>query len=94
VFLASGTALLLPISIINTVGCNVFLLTLAIYLLQGLAIAIFWGQRLPFPPGVRWLLALMVFMIAGPLCVVVCIAAGLFDLWVDFRRLRGHPLVP
>jgi hypothetical protein len=94
VFLASGTALLLPFSVISTLGGNVFLVTLAIYLLQGLAIAVFWGQRLPFPPGVRWLLALMILMIAGPLSVVVCIATGLFDLWVDFRRLRRRPLSP
>ena len=94
VFLASGTALLLPFALVSTVGLNVFLLTLAIYLLQGVAIAIFWGRRVPLPPGVRWLLVLVALLVAGPLCVVLCIAAGLFDLWVDFRRLRHRPLVP
>jgi hypothetical protein len=93
VFLASGAALLLPVGLISTVALNVFLLTLAIYLLQGLAIGVFWGRRVPLPPGVRWLLVFLVLLIAGPLCVVLCITAGLFDLWADFRRLRQRPLV-
>jgi hypothetical protein len=92
VFLASGVALLLPVGPISTIGLNVFLVTLAVYLLQGLAIAVYWGRRVPFSPGVRLLLALLLFLVAGPLCVGLCIVAGLFDLWVDFRRQRGQPL--
>jgi hypothetical protein len=94
VFLAGGAMLLLPFALLSTIGLNVFLLTLAVYLLQGVAIVVFWGRRVPFPPGVRWLLVLMAFIVTGPLGVVLCIAAGLFDLWADFRRLRRHPLVP
>jgi hypothetical protein len=92
VFLASGAALLLPVAPISIIGQNVFLVTLIVYLLQGLAIVIFWGRRVPFPPGVRFLLALIIFLVAGPFCVVLCIMAGLFDLWIDFRRQRGRPL--
>ena len=86
--------LLVPIDLVSTIGLNVLLVTLAIYLLQGLAIALFWGRRLPFPLGVQCLMIAVVFLIAGPLCVIVCTAAGLFDLWVDFRRQRHHPLLP
>lgn len=93
-FLASGAALLIPIDAVSTIGLNVLLVTLAIYLLQGLAIALFWGRRLPFPLGVQWLVVAVVFLIAGLLCVAVCTAAGLFDLWVDFRRQRRHSLLP
>jgi hypothetical protein len=94
IFLASGTALLIPIDLVSTIGLNVLLVTLAVYLLQGLAIVLFWGRRLPLPLGVQCLMIGMVFLIAGPLCVIVCTAAGLFDLWVDFRRQRHHPLLP
>jgi hypothetical protein len=83
VFLASGTALLLPWAMLSAIGLNVFLVTLAIYLLQGLAIVAFWGQRVPLPPAVRLVLVLMIFIMTGPLGVILCIAAGLFDLWVD-----------
>ena len=94
VFLASGAALLVPLDLVRTLGLNVLLVTLAIYLLQGLAIVLFWGRRLPFPLGVQCLVLAVVFLIAGPLCVVGCTAAGLFDLWVDFRRQRHHPMLP
>ena len=94
VFLASGAALLVPIDLVSTIGLNVLLVTLAIYFLQGLAIVLFWGRRLPLPLGVQCLMIAVVFLIAGPLSVIVCTAAGLFDLWVDFRRQRHHPLLP
>jgi len=94
VFLVSGAALLVPIDLVSASGLNVLLVTLAIYLLQGLAIVLFWGRRLPFPLGVQCLMLAVVFLIAGPLCVVVCTAAGLFDLWVDFRSQRHHPMLP
>jgi len=86
--------LLVPIDLVSIIGLNVLLVTLAVYLLQGLAIVLFWGRRLPLPLGVQCLMITMVFLIAGPLCVIVCTAAGLFDLWVDFRRQRHHSLLP
>jgi len=43
VFLVSGAGLLVPIDLVSTIGLNVLLVTLAIYLLQGLAIVLFWG---------------------------------------------------
>jgi hypothetical protein len=92
VFIASGVMLLLPMPVLSTIGLNVFLVTLAVYLLQGVSIAIFWSQRLPLPGGMRWLLILLALLVAGPLCIVLCITAGLFDLWADFRRLRRQPL--
>jgi uncharacterized protein YybS (DUF2232 family) len=93
-FLGSGVTLLVPLELVSTIGLNVLLVTLAIYLLQGLAIVLFWGRRLPLPLGVQCLMLVMVFLIAGPLCVIVCTAAGLFDLWVDFRRQRRQSLLP
>jgi len=94
VFLASGAALLVPIGLVSTIGLNVLLVTLAVYLLQGLAIVLFWGRRLPLPLGVQCLIIAVVCLIAGPLCLIVCTAAGFFDLWVDFRRQRRHSLLP
>lgn len=94
VFVASGAALLVPSDVVSTIGLNVLLVTLAIYLLQGLAIVLFWGRRLPFPLGVQCLVLAVIFLITGPLCVIACTAAGLFDLWIDFRRQRRHPTLP
>ncbi|MEE8302244.1 MAG: DUF2232 domain-containing protein [Candidatus Tectomicrobia bacterium] len=49
IFLASGIALLLPVAPISVVGLNVFLVTLVIYFLQGLAIAGFGDGAYRFP---------------------------------------------
>ncbi len=92
VFVISGAMLLLPSAVFSVAGWNVFILTLALYLLHGIAIAIFWLRRLPLPTSGRWLLALAAFVFAGPLCLMTCIAAGLFDIWLDFRRQRQQPL--
>ena len=88
VFLASGAALFLPVPALSYVGLNVFLITLAIYFIQGLAILVHWGRRLPLPSTACWLLAILAFLLAAPFCVLACTVAGLFDLWVDFRRQR------
>jgi hypothetical protein len=64
-----------------------------VYCLQGIAIAAFWGRQLPLSPGMQWLLAILVFVLAGPFCLLVCTIMGLFDLWVDFRRQRRRPLI-
>jgi uncharacterized protein YybS (DUF2232 family) len=88
VFLGSGIALFLPAPTLNYIGLNVFLVTLAIYFIQGLAIAVFWGRRVPLPSAACWLLAVVAFLLAAPFCVLACTTAGLFDLWVDFRRQR------
>jgi hypothetical protein len=93
VFLASGALVLLPLGDLSTFGLNVFLITLMIYCLQGIAIAAFWGQQLPLSRGAQWLVGMLVFMLAGPLCLLICTAMGLFDLWVDFRRQRHRPLL-
>ena len=93
VFVTSGILLLLPSTLLKVVGWNVFILTLALYLLHGMAIAVFWLRRLPLPMSGRWLLVVAAFLFAGPLCLLTCIAAGLFDMWLDFRRQRQQPLV-
>lgn len=93
VFLASGVLVLLPLGLLSILGLNVFAVILMIYCWQGIAIAVFWGRQLPLPPGMRWLLGILVVMLAGPFCLLICTAMGLFDLWVDFRRQRHQPLV-
>ena len=91
IFLGSGAMVLLPGQSLSRIGLNVFLITLAIYFLQGLAIVLFWGRRLSMPSGAKWFFATLIFLFASPLCLTLCTAAGLFDQWVDFRRLRPRP---
>ena len=88
VFLGSGVALFLPSPAFNFIGLNAFVVTLAIYFIQGLAIAVFWARRMPLPSAACWLVVVLAFLLAAPFCILACITAGLFDLWVDFRRQR------
>ena len=93
IFLASGIMSMLSGALFQVVGWNVFPLTLALYLLHGIAIVVFWMRRLPLPMGGRWFLAIAAFLFAAPLCLLICMAVGLFDIWLDFRRQRQQPLV-
>ena len=76
VFLASGVALFVPAPALNYIGLNVFLVTLAIYFIQGLAILVYWGRRLPLPSAACWLLAILAFVLAAPFCMLACTVAG------------------
>lgn len=91
VFVASGAAVLAPWDVVSVIGVNLLISTLAIYLLQGLAIAVFWSRRLPLPLAGQAVVLIVLFLVAGPFCLLLCTVAGLFDLWVDFRRQRQRP---
>ncbi len=58
----------------------------AVYFCQGLAIMAFYFRVLVMPPLARGLIY-FVTAVQPVLAVLVC-AAGIFDLWIDFRRLK------
>ena len=63
---------------------NIFIMTCFVYLLQGLAIISFLFQNKNVPVFFRYL---FYFLIAVQQFLMIPIAiAGLFDIWVDFRR--------
>lgn len=91
VFVASGAVLFFPWDAVSVIGLNLLLITLMIYLCQGLAIVLFWSRRLPLSLTGQWFVLAVLFLVAGPFCLLLCTAAGLFDLWIDFRRQRQRP---
>ncbi len=86
VLIASGIAILIPTGRTEYVAWNVLVITLSIYLLTGLAIVNFFLKRNSLPQAVRYLVFFLVF--AQQIVTLVVAAAGLFDLWVDFRKLN------
>jgi uncharacterized protein YybS (DUF2232 family) len=66
---------------------NLFVVALAIYLLQGIAIVEFWFGRWRVP---RWLRFVFYGLVASewPLAAGLCLV-GVFDLWAGFRRIGG-----
>lgn len=84
VLIAAGVTMLLPFDVIDSIGLNILIVCCLLYLLQGLAIVSFFFQRKRVPPLLRWLFYLLIAV--QQYMVILVIAFGLFDLWVDFRK--------
>jgi len=87
--ITSGLVLLLPFGFVKTAGVNALMVAAVIYLLQGLAITSFYFERWKLPRLFRAFLYGVIlvqqFFTFGAMLM------GLFDMWVDFRRLSQSP---
>ena len=85
IVIAAGITLLLPFGSIKIAGLNVLMVAGVIYLFQGLAIVSFYFERWKLPRIIRAFLYAVIliqqFLTLGAMLM------GLFDIWVDFRRL-------
>jgi uncharacterized protein YybS (DUF2232 family) len=86
VLLAAGFGMFVPVPGLAVAAMDAFVCVAAVYFCQGLAIMAFYFKALAIPPWVRGLIY-FVTIIQPVLAALVC-AAGIFDLWVDFRRLK------
>jgi uncharacterized protein YybS (DUF2232 family) len=87
VLLAAGFGMFVPVPALAVAAMDAFVCVAAVYFCQGLAIMAFYFKTLAIPPWVRGLIY-FVTIIQPVLAALVC-AAGIFDLWVDFRRLKS-----
>lgn len=89
VFIASGFFLLLPLDALNSIGVNSLFLSLLVYTIHGMAILFFWLER---KKKSRFLLYMGIFLLLiQPLLLIIIAGLGIFDIWFDFRKLRGAP---
>ncbi|HLK85455.1 MAG TPA: DUF2232 domain-containing protein [Candidatus Binataceae bacterium] len=86
VLLATGFGMFVPVPALAVAALDAFVCVAAVYFCQGLAIMAYYFKALAIPPWVRGLIY-FVTVIQPVLAGLVC-AAGIFDLWVDFRRLK------
>jgi len=84
--LASGFGLFIPVPAAGDIALNGFICIAAIYFCQGLAIIGFYFQSLAVPSIVRGIIYFVVF--AQPVVAALVCIAGVFDMWIDFRRLK------
>lgn len=84
--IAAGGAVLVPASMIKWTAANVLLVCLFVYFLQGMAIVTFFFKTRRIPLFLRWTFYLL--LAVQQYLIVIVIAAGLFDLWIDFRKLN------
>jgi uncharacterized protein YybS (DUF2232 family) len=84
--LVSGFGLFIPIPPLSTIALDCFICVAAVYFCQGLAIMAFYFKVLAMPPLARGL----IYFVTGvqPVLAALVCAAGVFDLWIDFRRLK------
>jgi len=84
IFITSGSLLLFPNEQVRFFSLNILIMVCFIYLLQGFAIISFLFQNKNVPVFFRYL---FYFLIAvQQFLMIPIVAAGLFDIWVDFRR--------
>lgn len=84
--IATGFGMMAPIAPVSEIALNAFLCFAIVYFCQGLAIMGFYFQALSVPTIVR---AVIYFItIVQPVVSLVVCLAGIFDMWIDFRRLK------
>jgi len=88
VFIGSG-GLLFAEGILGTLGLNLFSLVLVVYFLQGLAILIHFLESRNVPVFF-WTLIFFVIVLQ-PLLIGVAVGLGIFDIWIDLRKIRTKP---
>jgi uncharacterized protein YybS (DUF2232 family) len=91
--IASGFAMFIPgLESVRTLAANLLLVFGACYFFQGLAIIAFYFNKNNVPRFVRGVVYL--FIVFQQIFTIIVVGLGLFDLWVDFRRLRKQDLNP
>lgn len=84
IFIASCAALFVPFEQIIIFSRNILIMTCFVYLLQGFAIISFLFQNKNVPHFFRYV---FYFLIAvQQILMIPIMVAGLFDIWIDFRK--------
>jgi hypothetical protein len=83
--IAAGCLVLVPAHPARILGLNLLLVLSIVYLLQGLSIAAFYFDRWKLPRLLRAVFYALVFL--QQLATIAIILGGLFDVWLNFRRL-------
>jgi uncharacterized protein YybS (DUF2232 family) len=84
ILIATGVMLLIPVEWARIVGLNLLLICLFLYLLQGLSIIGFLFKNKNVHRLFR--IPCYILMFAQQYIILLVIALGVIDLWVDFRK--------
>jgi uncharacterized protein YybS (DUF2232 family) len=83
--IGSGLMLLLPSNWIKLAGTNGLLILMTIYFFQGIAIISYYFEKKRFPRILRIFLYALIAL--QQFLLLLIIALGFFDVWLNFRRL-------
>ena len=87
--IVAGFAMFAPMEPVALTARNLFLVILACYFCQGLAIVSYYLDRFRLPRGIR--IAGYVLIAVQHLATATVLVLGIFDLWGNFRRLSTGP---
>ena len=85
-FIAACLALFLGQGLIEDVGLNLFIVMMVIYFAQGMSIAIHFLKARKVPIFLWLIFFILIF--AQPMLIGLIAGIGVFDIWVDFRKIR------
>ncbi len=88
--IVSGFALFLFQGTIKLIATNVLIVVMVIYLFHGLSILIFFLNKYKMPSWIR--VSVYLLIIIQQFFWLFLGLAGLFDQWVDFRKLHKEPV--
>src|SRR4030042_3622161 len=84
--IAAGFSLFLSFSPLRLVAVNALVIMLAIYFFHGLSILLFYLNKYRVPPWMRF--GVYALILLQQILVVGVTMAGLFDQWLDLRRIH------
>ena len=84
--IAAGFSLFLPVSGIRWVSINALIVLLTVYVFHGLSIVLFFLNKYRVPSWIR--LGVYFLILFQQIFLFVLALAGLFDQWIDFRKIR------
>jgi len=86
IVIASGVLLLFPHKGLKLLGVNGLIIIMMVYFFQGIAIVSFYFEKKQFPKVLRGILYGLIAI--QQLVLLLVIALGFFDMWIDFRRIK------
>ena len=86
-FILASMALFLGQGIVAEVGMNLFVMMMVVYIAQGMSIVIHFLKARKVPVFLWLILFILIF--AQPLLIGLVAGMGVFDMWVDFRKIRS-----
>ncbi|MGD2125725.1 MAG: YybS family protein [Desulfobacteraceae bacterium] len=84
--IAAGFSLFLPVAVIRWMAINTLIVVLTVYVFHGLSIILFFLNKYRVPSWIR--LGVYFLIIFQQIFLIGLAFAGLFDQWIDFRKIR------
>lgn len=84
--IVAGFSLFLPVSGIQFIALNSLIVFSVIYVFHGLSIVMFFLNKHHAPVWIR--VAVYVFIVIQQIFLILLALAGLFDQWIDFRKIH------